>query len=613
MKSNKKKEKSSMLFNPNAVAGILAAALDKDLLDYEKYAIDPDTWNFNKTAQSFGSLKKFLPVSPSETREITIQDRNAFAKFCNISSHLDVVARNFEPPAQLSAYPFQGVCGVDAVLIKARNLCHQILDDFDYENVAMFCKHGPGSTVGHPYGSTHLTAKMEIPFTVTADALPVLRAYIEWDDTLKSELMYRYPEINFSDDAQIYKIVEGNSMGFAPKNSETSRIICTEPTGNAFVQQGIGAEISRCLANFGVDISTQQFKHKLLAFLSSVHRKSSTVDWTSASDTVLTIFCEWFFPSRVFLLMDKTRSKATKVPKELSLSGKVEYINPSTLSTMGNAFTFPVETLIFYCIAIATRSVNLNNNRSAFIDYEAFDYDVTVFGDDCIVPCEDFELFTLTLSTVGFIVNNEKSFSGDLVKFRESCGADYFCGRNVRPLFFKAPRSCKASVLRAWLYTLWNGIIYKLKTSFGSLTYVYQPVLAQLANLISTHNKEIFIVPDDFPEDSGLKFWGDMKRCERLFDARKFSPIICDVHGTVIFKFQKSNTYDTEVKCESMYYWQALKRIPKALYPAEFKNFEQGSEGCGYSQVVGTNCTDFKLQLEGYAKLRIKPQRRHNN
>jgi hypothetical protein len=89
---------------------------------------------------------------------------------------------------------------------------------------------------------------------------------------------------------------------------------------------------------------------------------------------------------------------------------------------MGNGFTFPLETLIFFSLAQACCESE---------DYEK----VSVYGDDIIVPVYAVPLLTKVLTSCGFLVNASKSFSSG--PFRESCGKDYLLGTDVRPCYIK--------------------------------------------------------------------------------------------------------------------------------------------------------------------------------
>jgi hypothetical protein len=97
-------------------------------------------------------------------------------------------------------------------------------------------------------------------------------------------------------------------------------------------------------------------------------------------------------------------------------------------SSMGNGFTFELETLIFAAIALViTRECGFSGRLGS---------DVFVFGDDIIVKNGVARPLKSVLEFLGFELNAEKSYFGD-EPFRESCGGDYFAGQPVRPYFLK--------------------------------------------------------------------------------------------------------------------------------------------------------------------------------
>lgn len=89
-------------------------------------------------------------------------------------------------------------------------------------------------------------------------------------------------------------------------------------------------------------------------------------------------------------------------------------------SSMGNGFTFPLETLIFYAIAKACCES---------------DETVSAYGDDLIVPTHRVELVIKSLQCAGFVINTDKSYTSG--PFRESCGGDYFRGTDIRPFYLR--------------------------------------------------------------------------------------------------------------------------------------------------------------------------------
>jgi hypothetical protein len=87
---------------------------------------------------------------------------------------------------------------------------------------------------------------------------------------------------------------------------------------------------------------------------------------------------------------------------------------------MGNGFTFPLESLLFWALTKACCS-----------DDEV----VSIYGDDIICPTHRVPLIHRVLTACGFSLNLEKSYyTGE---FRESCGTDYYRGIDIRPYYQK--------------------------------------------------------------------------------------------------------------------------------------------------------------------------------
>jgi len=130
------------------------------------------------------------------------------------------------------------------------------------------------------------------------------------------------------------------------------------------------------------------------------------------------------------------------------------------ISTMGNGFTFPLQTIIFASITEACynafgwaprKRVSRAKSRSSSVG--TFTSDTTgaspiqslrdlqnrsslqygVFGDDIICKKGIYNLLVNVLSDLGMRVNMTKSFSEG--PFRESCGQDWLHGLPVRPVY----------------------------------------------------------------------------------------------------------------------------------------------------------------------------------
>jgi len=97
-------------------------------------------------------------------------------------------------------------------------------------------------------------------------------------------------------------------------------------------------------------------------------------------------------------------------------------------SSMGNGYTFELETLIFAgLMSVLLRELGRSGRLGE---------DVFVFGDDIIIPDDCYGAAIAMLEFCGFSANTEKSFHGP-IGFRESCGGDFFEGADVRPFYIK--------------------------------------------------------------------------------------------------------------------------------------------------------------------------------
>jgi len=171
--------------------------------------------------------------------------------------------------------------------------------------------------------------------------------------------------------------------------------------------------MAKRLKRFGVDIHDQT-RNQELARLGSITGALATLDLSSASDSVSIGLVEHLLGPEWFDLLMAARSG------KVSYQGQVRHLEK--ISSMGNGFTFPLETLIFWAITTAICG-----------DVPG----VSVYGDDIICPTENVGEVVSTLKLLGFTINQEKSFWDG--PFRESCGRDYLSGIDVRPLFFDGP------------------------------------------------------------------------------------------------------------------------------------------------------------------------------
>lgn len=285
---------------------------------------------------------------------------------------------------------------------------------------------GPGATVSIKRNEANPTAKMAAGFECSIDAfasgrLPeLLREVPHWCAAL--EPGYHIDEEGWL--CEVHRVsIETGKLAFVPKNAKTYRSIMVEPCLNGFVQNGLGDLIARRLRSVGIDIRDQT-RNQELALLGSITGEFATIDLSSASDTIATGLVRALLPDDWFSLLSAWRTS--------TCSYKGQEVTLEKFSSMGNGFTFPLETLIFWSITRAVCGHGI----------------VHAYGDDLICPAEYFDEVADVLRCVGFVVNTDKSYASG--PFRESCGCDYYEGINVRPYYQKQLVSVRT------LFTLHN-------------------------------------------------------------------------------------------------------------------------------------------------------------
>lgn len=261
---------------------------------------------------------------------------------------------------------------------------------------------GPGTTMSDKVGFVSIPHKISSSVSVTRDAMWLIP---EWSKTAWGRYCQKQIEI-----------VDYHRFTTVRKNALTDRGIEIQSSLNVSAQLGYGRHIRQCLKRRGLDIRCAAHEHQKIARKASLTGSHATIDLKSASDTISSGLVQLLLPPAWFAVL-----KSLTCPfLELQRDGKKEIIKLERFSSMGNGFTFELETLIFRAIARAT---------------SRFPAQVRVFGDDIIVDSRDATGVITALQYFGFTINTEKSFiSGD---FRESCGGDFFKGQAVRPYYLK--------------------------------------------------------------------------------------------------------------------------------------------------------------------------------
>lgn len=235
----------------------------------------------------------------------------------------------------------------------------------------------------------------------------------------------------------LIETVPGNVMFTVPKKTDIDRVACKEPDVNMWLQKGVGSFIRSRLKRTGINLNDQSINSSL-ARLGSLTGELATIDLSSASDSVSTALVELLLPVNWYTLLDTIRCQETVIPR----GDFVEVHRNEMFSSMGNGFTFELESLLFYALA---RTAAYFSGISGII---------SVYGDDIICPSALYDNLEWVLKYFGFQLNAEKSFSKG--PFRESCGGHYYNAVDITPFYIRKPITHlldvihTANSLRAW-------------------------------------------------------------------------------------------------------------------------------------------------------------------
>lgn len=255
-------------------------------------------------------------------------------------------------------------------------------------------------------------------FTGQADTTSAAWAYVD--------MIYREaPLLRQFHTFDYLREVEGAVLFTVPKKTDIDRCACKEPDVNMFLQKGVGAHIRRRLRRFGINLNDQSVNRKL-ASVGALDNSLATLDLSSASDTITIECVKTLLPSDWFLYLNDIRSQNVVVDGET--------IRTEMFSSMGNGFTFELESLIFWALARTT------------LFFEGIPGIVSVYGDDIVCPARGADMLTWVLCSFGFTVNPEKSFSDG--PFRESCGGHYHGADDVTPFYLKRKATLLTDVIR---------------------------------------------------------------------------------------------------------------------------------------------------------------------
>lgn len=347
----------------------------------------------------------------------TQRDQVALKKFLEFEELCRITNSRFKYLSRCPEFKGQRVWLLNAVKQKIA----QVLGDFREEELFDSTSWGPGATTLIKRRNASEVTKFQQEVGITRDLyFPLIdrlaRDGLPWPHWL--------PDLLSREDWPAFEV--GSMTVTVPKNAKTDRVICVEPGINLWFQLGIGSMMRKRLRRAGIDLDDQT-RNQELARLASKTGELVTVDFSSASDSISLWLVRELIPPDWLEWMEFCRSPFGRLNGANILWEK--------FSSMGNGFTFELESLIFFAMAHACTNLHGSGGK------------VSVFGDDVILPVNAYSTFVDLSDFFGFKINLQKSFSSG--PFRESCGAHYFGGYDVKPFFLKKKLTDAKSVFKA--------------------------------------------------------------------------------------------------------------------------------------------------------------------
>lgn len=376
-------------------------------------------------------------VPPTERRKVCIS---------SVVS-LDNQLFNWKPPA--SDDPIVSRMTADIALLLGRSP--------DFMAISVGARHGPGTAIGTTYRETSSYFKYsKWPYRCAPAARAMLREVIASDPRWLGALEDSYRERNNIERwrilnwAQFWEEViqpcNYNRVTSVPKDGTKDRPIAIEPSGNILLQLAIEGALRTRLKAWGCDLDDQE-PNRLLAFKGSTDKtplSPATLDLSNASDTISRELVRVLLPPEWFAMLDAVRSPYGLLPDGTALAY-------AKMSSMGNGYTFALESLVF--MAMIRAIVHECGHPSDLANCR-------VFGDDLIYPSYLTRIVKSYVRRLGFMVNDSKSFTAG--PFRESCGADYVNGHYCRPVFIPETGLVDAKALLSVRNQLhrWFALVY---------------------------------------------------------------------------------------------------------------------------------------------------------
>lgn len=341
----------------------------------------------------------------------------------------DLSIRQTSSGLQLELLPDEGssqILGHWAdVLQRVADRISSSLGDFHNESIRELPKHGPGRVSNQKAGVSKYQFN---EWSAKVEAIFPYDLYARTD--------FGYGIDRKRDRVRTLDAESPSKLIAVPKTMAGPRLIASEPNQHQWLQGLVANQIHQRYKN--TDLSNcisfdDQTHNGRMALVASMTGSHATVDLKSASDCLSCWTVERLFRANPTLLQ---RIAATRT-RRISNCIDSTIFNQMVLKkcfTQGNALTFPVQSIAYAMVAIASVIISDKGKVTTKAVSDASKR-VRIFGDDIVIPTESLVVLEKILSALQLRVNYSKTFSKG--KFRESCGVDAYDGVDVTPVYVK--------------------------------------------------------------------------------------------------------------------------------------------------------------------------------
>jgi hypothetical protein len=425
-------------------------------------------------------------------------------------------------------------CWVQAVTGRARFHARRILGDFTMDDIYKEARFGKKASIGCPLSKAYIDLKLtsDGAFTGSSQGHTWFKGYLE-TDALLSRIISAQP---------VY--AESLELQQVPKTWKIHRLITPLPLVDLFYTFGVGGLVEERLAQEGLDISKLPSKHQWYVSQNSTASYSdirggylATGDLSDASNSLVSWLLNRVLPRKWY------RAIQQAFFRQVTFDGR--RFEVCSVLPMGNGCTFPVETLVFYCLLLAIR------------DLTGVKGTISVFGDDLIYPRSMHQHVVRVYESLGLVFNLDKTYVS--FPFRESCGEDFYRGIPVRPAQLKTADSIKNALTSiSYIYKVLNTLLRRWQLK--DIPYTVDRLL-ELVNLLGY---PVFRVPPSFPDQSGLKVFSPVA----FVTHHSYEPInVRFAHGSRWFEFSYLKLFykARAVIAQEPYYWLSLSQRDDTL------------------------------------------------